>query len=241
MNLDWLRNRPIAHRGLHSNDSRVPENSLAAFQLAIKNNYPIEIDAHLLSDNKIVVFHDYDLIRMYGKKMYINKLNSQSIREYKLLNSNQKIPLLDEVFDLVKGRVPILIEIKDQPRNKMIQEVLLKKIVSYKGEIAVQSFNPFLLRLFSKKAPNIPRGQLSSMFKSEKISILKRLILKNYILNFISRPHFIGHNIDDMTNSTVEKLKNKGLIVLCWTITKNTKYKHLTKYFDNIIFEGFKP
>ncbi len=243
MILDWIKNRPIAHRGLHSNNDVIPENSLSAFQVAVDKNYPIELDIHLLSDDEIVVFHDGDLKRMCGENIFIKTLNSNNIKNYKLLNSKQTIPLLNEVFDLVKGQVPILIEIKNQGkrRNKKIQNILIKQIEKYKGEIAIQSFNPYLLKLFVKNAPSIPRGQLSSSYKGEKINFLQKVFLKKYYLNFISQPHFIGHNIQDIPNKSVEKLRKNGLPILAWTVRDKETHKKKESYIDNIIFEGFEP
>ena len=58
----WLYKYKIAHRGSHNLNS--PENSMKAFENAIKNNYAIELDVHILKDNNIVVFHDKNLERM---------------------------------------------------------------------------------------------------------------------------------------------------------------------------------
>lgn len=238
---DWLKSKPIAHRGLHSNDNIVPENSLKAFERAVEEKYPIELDVYLLTDNKIAVFHDDSLMRMCGYDVLIQNLTSKQLNEYQLLNSSEKIPLLDEVFALVQGQVPILIEIKDQKRKKEVQQILFEAINLYQGEIAIQSFNPFLLKWFVRHAPSIPRGQLSSDFKNEKMNLIVKKLLKHFLLNFISRPHFIAYDIQDMPNNTVQKLRNRGLPVLCWTIKKASDYAQVLPFCDNIIFEGFKP
>ena len=62
---------PFAHRGVHS---IYPENSLPAFQSAIDANLAIELDIHLSSDGKIVVFHDDNIKRMTGANEYIKFL-----------------------------------------------------------------------------------------------------------------------------------------------------------------------
>ena len=53
-----FRNRNFAHRGLHSRDRSVPENSLKAFDLAAEAGYGIELDVQLSKDGQVVVFHD---------------------------------------------------------------------------------------------------------------------------------------------------------------------------------------
>ena len=64
-----MKNKIIAHRGIFNNID-IPENSMKAFEKALKLNYPIELDVQLTKDNELVVFHDYSLKRMCG----INRL-----------------------------------------------------------------------------------------------------------------------------------------------------------------------
>lgn len=56
----------FAHRGLHTEDKRVPENSLEAFRLAAEAGYGIELDVQLSKDGRVVVFHDDTLDRVCG-------------------------------------------------------------------------------------------------------------------------------------------------------------------------------
>ena len=58
--------RNFAHRGLHSRDRKVPENSLKAFELASAAGYGMELDVQLTRDGQVVVFHDDTLGRVCG-------------------------------------------------------------------------------------------------------------------------------------------------------------------------------
>lgn len=58
--------RNYAHRGLHTEDGTVPENSLPAFRAAAEAGYAVEMDVHLTADDQLVVFHDDTLERMCG-------------------------------------------------------------------------------------------------------------------------------------------------------------------------------
>ena len=60
---DWLKENIIAHRGIH--DNKVLENSLLSFKLAIDKNYIIELDVRLTKDNKVIVYHDSILKRLF--------------------------------------------------------------------------------------------------------------------------------------------------------------------------------
>lgn len=235
--LDWLRQQPIAHRGLHSGDA--PENSLSAFRNAINYHLAIELDIFLLKDNSIAVFHDDNLERMCGANVPVEALTADKLDRYPLLNTNERIPLLIDVLNLVKGEVPILIEIKSSHRNRFIHKYLMELLDGYQGEIAIQSFNPLLLRWFVKNAPHILRGQLSGSFADEGMAPIIRKLLQHYRLNFISKPHFIAHEVQDIRNHSIKRMRDKGKVVLSWTVKDEDDYKLVAPYCDNIIFENF--
>ncbi|HIT62490.1 MAG TPA: glycerophosphodiester phosphodiesterase, partial [Candidatus Caccovivens faecavium] len=139
----WLVETPIAHRGLH--DKVSPENSLSAFEKAVENGYAIELDVQLLADDTVVVFHDESLSRMTGNDGYIKFLNKEDLKVLKLGNSKEHIPTFEEVLKLVNGRTPLLIEIKNQFKVGKLEQKVIALLKDYKGEYAVQSFNPFSL------------------------------------------------------------------------------------------------
>ena len=65
-NIDFLKENLIAHRGLHS--SNTIENTISAFIKAMEFGYIIELDIHILRDNTIVIYHDFNLKRLTGVK-----------------------------------------------------------------------------------------------------------------------------------------------------------------------------
>jgi len=237
----WLKKIPIAHRGLHSNDSGIPENSIKAFENAIKHNYAIELDVFVISDQQVLVFHDDNLKRMCGVDKSINTLDSHNYKRYKLLKTNENIPLLQDVFDVVDGRVPILIEIKKQTGVKNTNSIILNTLLGYKGPVAIQSFNPFTIGWFSKNAPSIIRGQISSDFKNEEMNFVRKYLLRKLKLNFISKPHFIAYDVRDLPNSLIERIRRNGTLILGWTVDSKESYDRIKMFCDNIIFENFNP
>lgn len=91
--LNFLKNKIVAHRGYHDKDKGIPENSMLAFKRAIDENYLIEFDLHLLKDGKVVVFHDDNLKRMTGIDALIKDKTYEEIKQLKLLDTNERIPL----------------------------------------------------------------------------------------------------------------------------------------------------
>lgn len=234
----WLTKIPVAHRGLHDDVS--PENSLSAYKKAIEKGYAIEIDVHPLKDGNIIVFHDNTLDRMTNLTGNIEDKTLEELKDIKLKGSNEKIPTFVEVLELVSGKVPLLIEIKNEGGvgfEKDVWEILK----NYKGEYAIQSFNPFSLKWFKDNAPDVLRGQLSCYFKGEKLNCVKKFILKRMWLNsMISKPHFISYNHEDCPNKYVDRYKNKKPIIV-WCVRNKKDQNRIQNYSDNIIFEDYLP
>ena len=104
--------RPLAHRGLHG--PGVAENAMAAFRAAVAVGHGIELDVQPARDGTPLVFHDHDLARLTGAGGMISALSVAEAGARRLLGTDEGIPTLDSVLDMVAGRVPVLIEIKDQ-------------------------------------------------------------------------------------------------------------------------------
>lgn len=234
----WLVQSPIAHRGLH--DNTCPENSLSAFANAINEGYPIELDVQIISDGTIIVFHDESLSRLTDNDGYVKFLTKSDLEILTLNNSKEKIPTLEEVLKFVDGRVPLLIEIKNSNKVGELEKGVIELLKNYKGEYAVQSFNPFVLEYFYKHAPNILRGQLAGYMKDTNLSFFKRFALKRMLLNKkISHPDFISYEAKHLPNRFIRKYKK--LPLLAWTVQSQTEYLRVVKYCDNVIFENFEP
>lgn len=236
---NFLLERPIAHRGLHDIEKGIPENSIEAFKRAIKNNYIIELDVHLLKDGNVVVFHDDNLKRMTGIDALIKDKTYEEIKTMFLKETKYGIPSFMEVLKLVDGKVPLLIELKYDTKCGLLEDEVIKILKDYNGKYAIQSFNPLSINYYKKKCPNVLRGQLSSNFKNKKMFFIKKIILRKMFFNIITKPDFISYDINGLPNSRVKKIK-KNITVLGWTIRNNDDYKLAVKYCDNIIFEKIK-
>lgn len=235
----WLVHKYIAHRGLH--DKTHPENTLLAFQNAIDHDYAIELDIHPIEDGTPVVFHDDTLKRLTGKDGYIKKIkNVEELKTLPLLDTDEKIPTLEETLEFVNGRAPLLIEIKDYNTNGKFEQSVYEILKKYKGDYAIMSFNPYTLKWFRQNAPEILRGQLASMFKGEKMGLIRRIVLKSMALNKThSQPNFICYKWDEVPNKYIRRFKQLPLIV--WAVPNQASYMKVAPHCDNIIFEGFLP
>jgi len=237
----WILNTPIAHRGLHSNN--IPENTLEAFKCAIDAGYAIELDIHITHDKQIVVIHDYDTRRMTGIDYKIRKNNLSEITKLYITKTSFKIPSLQEVFDLVNGIVPILIEIKNDYNNDgEFESILYEQLKTYKGEIAIQSFNHKSVEWFKNNAPEIYRGLLSFSYTDvDELSWIEKFKRKNLLYALQCEPDFIGYKYEDRRAYIISYLLNKKQPVIFWTIKKEEAAKEILALKNtNIIFEKFK-
>ena len=172
----WFDNYLIAHRGLHNEE--IPENTIPAFEKAIEMGYAIKLDVQQISDGNIVVFHDKKLERLTGKDGYIKNLKIDDLDSSFISGTENTIPLLTDVLALVDGKVPLLIEIKNEYKVGDQEKRIIDILKDYKGEFAIQSFNPNVVQFVKNKAPDFIVGQLSSFFKCEKMGFFRKRFLK---------------------------------------------------------------
>lgn len=233
-----LFTKPIAHRGLHNEETA--ENSLLSFEKAIEKGFPIEIDVRLIDDGTVIVFHDNPLGRMTDTDGYASNLKASDLPKLHLKGSDQTIPTFEQVLELVNGQVPLLIETKVTSKIGDLESKVIDILKGYKGEFAVQSFDPYSMEYFRKHEPDIIRGQLSSYFPkgSSDLSWHKRRALSHLNVTKISDPHFISYCMLYLPNKYVTK---KGLPTLAWTVSSNADYEKVCDFCDNIIFERFIP
>lgn len=239
--ISWIKETPIAHRGLHTKD--IPENSLSAFENALKNNYAIELDVQFTKDKEVVVFHDENLKRMTNDTRNIEDVNYDELKNLRLGNTNEIIPTLEEVLELVDSKVAILIEIKDCKDYIELSEKTYEILKGYEGNYAIQSFNPFILEWYKNNASEVVRGQLSGTFTegSESLNSFEKFALKNMLLNFKSKPNYIGYELEGIPKSKLESLRKKGVPIIVWTVKNKEDMEKAYKYSDNITFEKFLP
>ena len=110
-----------AHRGLHDKDKGVPENSLMAFDLAVRGGFGMEFDLQLTRDGQVVVHHDRSIARTCGVDKNIDEMTMRSFR-LPLLGTEERVPRFTEVLELVDGRTPLIIELKSYTRQQELCE-----------------------------------------------------------------------------------------------------------------------
>ena len=241
---------PLAHRGLHDRHAHRPENSRAALTAAIKAGYGAEIDVQLSADGHAMVFHDTDLDRLTPDTGPLRARHRTELRRIPLLGGAEHIPALDDILTLVAGRIPLLIEIKDQSGVLgstdvgPLEQAVADALAAYDGPVAVISFNPYAITTMAQLAPRCPRGLVSAGFGRDRWPHLPNDLRERLrdIPDYDScGASFISHEAADLDNPRVAALKAHGAGILCWTIRSVKAERAARRIADNITFEGYLP
>ena len=231
-----------AHRGLHNGERA--ENSLSAFRAAVEAGYGIELDVRLSSDGDLVVFHDDTLKRVCGVEGRVDAFTAEELSHMNLCNTGEGIPTFREVLSLVSGKVPLLVEIKEDAGKYGVTEKTLEMLREYSGDYMIESFNPLALARVRKLMPEACRGILSQTFLREKeYRTPTHLLLQLLVLNVICRPHFVAFNIKHARNAALRLVRGIYRVpTLSWTV-RSTSEEALSRKcgFDTAIFEDHLP
>jgi len=238
---------PIAHRGYHDAAAGIVENSRAAFNAAIKAGYAIELDVQLSADGHAMVFHDYEMSRLTDQTGALRTRNRDDLTQIPLKGSDELIPTLPEILALIAGRVPVLIETKDQdgamgPDVGPLEQSVAKALENYAGPVAVMSFNPHSVIALAEHAPDVARGIVTCHFGAEHWPLLNaptRHRLREIADYGPAGASFISHRHDDLSNPRIAQLQKAGAYVICWTIRSFEAEAEARKVADNVTFEGY--
>lgn len=235
----------FAHRGLHTPDGTVPENSLPAFRAAVEQGYGMELDIQLSKDGRVVVFHDDTLDRVCGVHGRVDAFSLEQLRAMRLCGTQEGIPLLEEVFALVRGRAPIIVELKTGPRRIELCEKALVLLRAYAREygaaFCVESFDPRIVAWFRRSAPDILRGQLSNQpasFSGKPWPM--RQALGCLLTNVLARPQFIAYG-PGKKPPLARLAEALGPLRVCWTVRPGDDIGEKERCNDGVIFEFYHP
>ncbi len=227
-----------AHRGLHSDT--VPENSLEAFELACRAGYGIELDVQLSRDGKVMVFHDYTLVRMTGVDKKLCELDASELCGLSLKGTGQSIPTFSEVLELIDGRVPILVELKGENFDTSLCPKVAELLSEYKGSYCIESFNPLLVKQMRNLFPDVFCGLLyTNAIKEKKKASVINIAVTLMALNFLCKPNFIAFD-EKYRSSFFVKVTTRFYKTpkFVWTVKSQESLDTAHKLGECPIFEG---
>jgi glycerophosphoryl diester phosphodiesterase len=238
---------PVAHRALHDRAAGRIENSPAAVAAAVAAGYAIEIDLQLSRDGVAMVFHDDGLDRLTAATGLVRDRTAADLRALGLAGGGDRIPTLAEVLALVAGRVPLLLELKDQSlrmdgTDGRLEAAVAADLAGYAGEVAVMSFNPDVVARMAQVAPGVPRGITTSAYEPADWAPVSAQVcdrLRGIPDYDRTGACFISHEAADLGRPRVAALKAQGAAVLCWTIRSAGAEAEARRVACNVTFEGY--
>lgn len=238
--MNWL----YAHRGLHDNNTDAPENSMKAFQKAVDGGYGIEMDIQLTKDMVPVVFHDFDLKRICGAEGMVCDYTYEELQQFKLCNSEERIPRFADVLALVNGKVPLIVEFKNEQTDMLLCSIADALLKEYKGVYCMESFNPLCVYWYRKHRKEVVRGQLSEAFckgEGDRKSLLY-FAMQHLLFNFLAKPDFVAYN-HHHASILSRQICHKcfGNLAVAWTIRSQEELERAKRDFDLYIFDSFIP
>ena len=240
--------RPIAHRGLHDVTAGRAENSPKAFAAAIEHGYGIEMDLQLSSDGMPMVFHDYDLGRLTDETGAVAQRSAAELGAIPLKHDGDGIPTLADVLTQVAGRVPLVIELKDQDglmgeNIGPLGAATAALLRDYQGDVAVMSFNPHSVAEMGRLLPDVPRGLVSGPYRAKNWPTLPKEVrqrLKRMPDYGALGCSFLSYRDTHLDHPRIAWLKeHKRATILCWTVKSPEAEEAARRIADNITFEGY--
>ena len=244
---DWLTARPVAHRGLHDATRGIIENMPAAAQAAISGNFGIECDIQLTADGEAMVHHDDALGRLTEGSGALLGMTAAELKAVSFKGTPERMMLLGDLCALVKGRVPLVIEVKshfdgDRKLVRRVAEVL----AAYTGPVAGMSFDPDQVMALRETMPELPRGIVAQHAYREadwpEATAAQRSGMLHLKHAFHTRPHFVAYWVNDLPATAPWVARHVfGLPLLTWTVRTPDQRERAARYADQMIFEGFRP
>jgi glycerophosphoryl diester phosphodiesterase len=230
----WLKERPIAHRGFHDMNKSVWENTLSAFSRAVEAGFAIECDLQYAADGVPVVFHDDDLQRLCNMPGDVRAKSSAELALMTIGGTKDRVPRLKDMLNLVKGKVPLVIELKGRRGDdEGFVESVLEALEGYEGKVALMSFDVWLLKELKEAGAPYPVGLTAHGDKSEDWD--RQTGEMKIGLDFTS------YHYAHLPNPFTDGVRAKGLPVITWTVRDKEAVERTFAHADQMTFEGFDP
>jgi glycerophosphoryl diester phosphodiesterase len=230
----WLGSVAYAHRGLHGG-GRI-ENAPSAFRAAIAAGMGIECDVQASADGQAMVFHDWELDRLTSAKGAVRDRTADALQRLPLAGSEDAMWTLPELLGEVRGRVPLLIELKSR-RGVAIRPLCLAvrdALTGYAGPAAVMSFDPRAIRWFARHAGERVRGLVVTEAGHRGL----RGRCRRHAALWHAAAEFLAYDVRDLPSRFAAAQRARGLPLLTWTVRSPELRRIAADHADAPIAEG---
>lgn len=217
-----------SHRG---NSSQAPENTIPALESAIEElaDYA-EIDVQQTKDGVIVLMHDSNLKRTTGYNGYLWNLNYEKVQQldagswYGPEFAGTKVPTLEEVLHVCKGKINLNIELKNSSKKSGLEERVVELIEKYnfQRQCIITSTHVNDLNKIKTLNPQLKTGYIIAVAYG----------------NFYDREDidFFSMRSSFLNEAVVQKIHSKGKEVHAWTVNNRRELERMKRLeVDNVI------
>jgi len=195
-----------AHRGA---SGHAPENTLAAFRLAMEMGAEMcELDVQQTADDRLVVMHDDTLERTTNGKGNLWEMTLPELQTYDAGSwftpryAGEKLPTLEQVIELVRGKMKLNIEVKIHGHERNIAQLVVDTIrrEKFADECLITSFDWKVADQIKEIAPDLKVGYIFGRkeFSPEVFAGQVDLLSAHYSLvnaNFLARARAAGKKV----------------------------------------------
>jgi glycerophosphoryl diester phosphodiesterase len=241
--------KPIAHRGLHDDAKGIIENTVPAFEAAIARGYGIECDVRPAACATPMVFHDLTLERLIEGEGPLAARAAPALKRLAYRGAGGNMIELADLLDLVGGRVPLLIEIKSEweaPDMRYLQAIAALA-GTYRGPVALMSFDPAVMAGIRSIAPDIQRGIVSWLFAADcwwrgTLGPERAYALTHLLESGPAAPDFYAYDVNALPTPVTQFVREVlGLPLFTWTVRTQEQSQTAARWADAPIFEGYEP
>ncbi len=201
----------IGHRGARALE---PENTLRSFRKAVELGVDaVELDVRLTKDGEVVVIHDERVERTTDGSGLVSNFTLEEIRGFNA-EKGEKIPTLGEALDFLKGKVKVLIELKEVSFEEKVLDLIKER--GMVNDVIIVSFLEKALRRVRELDGDVATGLIYVRHKKPREAALE--LGAEYLLPLYRFTH----------SADVKKAHESGLKVIVWTINTQeeaTTYK----------------
>lgn len=211
----------VGHRGA---SRYAPENTLAAFRRALEDQAPaVECDVRRTRDGHLVVIHDASVDRTTDGRGFVGSLTLDALRRLEAGRwfgpewTGERIPLLDEVLELVRGRALIKVEIKNNPRPADGIERQVVDAVRRHGmedDSFVMSFDHRAVRAVRSTAPRVATGIIYAARLADPVAAARAAEADALCVQW-----------EYLDGDVVALARGAGLGIFTWTVDDETEFK----------------
>ena len=160
--------RVLAHRG---GRAEYDDNAAGGFRKCLAAGVTgYETDIHMTKDLKLVIMHDSSVERTTEGKGVVEQMTLDEVTNLVLKRSREKVPSVQQVMDVFKGRADVDIELEMKPGGSFYEgenmEIYCRKLHDMAaatlepGTYTFTSFNPRALKTMKRLFPDAPTGYI---------------------------------------------------------------------------------